>query len=81
MTTSEARVPTGGVDAPDASRSRRVWIVATAILALTTMGLGIWALSGQDPSGESTLPTLEFLQFGDPAESPYCLPYPGGESH
>jgi len=81
MTTPEARVPTGGAATPDASRSRRVWVVATAILALTTTGFGIWVLSGQDRSGESTLPTLEFLQFGDPAESPYCLPYPEGESY
>lgn len=31
------------------------------------------------PTG-STLPILEFSQFGDPADSPYCLPYSEGES-
>jgi len=81
MTMPEERVSRGGAAAPTANGSHRVWVVATAVLALTTTGLGIWAISGQDRSGESTLPTLEFLQFGDPAESPYCLPYPEGESY
>ena len=81
MTMPEARLPTGGGAAPDASRLRRVCVVATVVLAFTTTGLGIWVLSGQDRSGESTLPTLEFLRLGDGAESPYCLPYPEGESH
>jgi murein DD-endopeptidase MepM/ murein hydrolase activator NlpD len=80
MTTTEERAPKGGVVASGASRSHRVWVVATAVLALTTAGLGIWVISRQDRSGES-LPTLEFLRFGDPAESPYCLPYPEGESY
>jgi murein DD-endopeptidase MepM/ murein hydrolase activator NlpD len=81
MAMPEARLPTGGGAAPEVSRSHRVWVVATVVLALTTMGLGIWVLFGQDRSGESTLPTLEFLRFGDPADSPYCLPYPEGESY
>ena len=80
MTMTEERAPNGGVAAPSASRSHRVWVVATAVLALTTAGLGIWVIFLQDRSGES-LPTLEFLRFGDPAESPYCLPYPEGESY
>jgi murein DD-endopeptidase MepM/ murein hydrolase activator NlpD len=29
-------------------------------------------------ASESTLPVLPFSQFGDPAESHYCLPYPEG---
>ena len=81
MTTIGEQALTGGTAEPDASRSHRVWVIATAVLALTTMGLGIWVVSEQDRSGESTLPTLEFLRFGDPAESPYCLPFPEGESY
>lgn len=80
MTMTEERASKGGVVAPGASRSNRVWVVATVVLALTAVGLGIWVIARQDRSGES-LPTLEFLRFGDPAESPYCLPYPEGESY
>ena len=53
MTMTEERAPTGGVAAPSASRSHRVWVVATAVLALTTAGLGIWVIFLQDRSGES----------------------------
>jgi hypothetical protein len=28
----------------------------------------------------SDLPQLEFSQFGNPADSLYCLPYPAGET-
>lgn len=31
-------------------------------------------------SSGSDLPDLEFMQFPDPRTSPYCLPYPVGES-
>mgnify|MGYP001815158752 FL=1 len=79
MTVIEERARTDGAAAADASRSHRIWVVATAVLALATTGLGMWAISLQDRSAGSSLPTLEFLQFGDPAESPYCLPYPEGE--
>ena len=34
-----------------------------------------------DSPDESNLPKLEFLQFGDPEESLYCLPYAEGESY
>ena len=83
MTTVEQRVPRGDEAVPDAGRSHRVWVVATAllaVLALVATGLAIWALSERDRSRESSLPILPFLRFGDPAESPYSLPYPEGDS-
>ena len=55
-------------------------MVATAALAVVATVRGIWAMSDRNRSSESAWPTLEFLQFGDPAESPYCLPYPEGDS-
>ena len=52
-------------------------IVAMAVIAaLAPAGLLVACDNSPD---ESTLPNLEFLQFGDPAESPYCLPYPVDE--
>jgi len=75
----EERALRGREATSGASRSHRVWVVATVVLALAATGLGIWAMSEHRRSSGSTLPTLDFLQFGDPAESPYCLPYPEGE--
>jgi len=81
VTTFERRTPAGGEVAPKVGRSNRIWMVATAALAVVATGLGLWALSERNRSGESTLPTLEFLRFGDPEASPYCLPYSEGESY
>ena len=80
MTTVEQRVPRGDEAVPDAGRSHRIRVVATAVLAVLATGLAIWALSERDRSRESSLPILPFLRFGDPAESPYCLPYSEGDS-
>jgi hypothetical protein len=44
------------------------------VLAMIALGLGVVAVSEHNRSRGSTLPVLEFLQFGDPAESSYCLP-------
>jgi murein DD-endopeptidase MepM/ murein hydrolase activator NlpD len=71
--------PEVGVATSVAGRSNRLWVITTVVLALVATGLGIVAMSEHDRSRGSTLPSLEFLKFGDPSESPYCLPYPEGE--
>lgn len=47
------------------------WLLVLIVMAA--------ALSACDES-ESSLPRLEFSQFGDPADSAYCLPYPVGQT-
>jgi murein DD-endopeptidase MepM/ murein hydrolase activator NlpD len=80
MATIESRAPETGDAAPETRGPNRVWIVATVVLAALSVVLGLWAVSERDRADESTLPILDFLQFGDPAESPYCLPYAEGRA-
>lgn len=47
------------------------FLLVLAVLLINVFG---------ESSTESTLPDLRFSQFGDPAVSPYCLPYPEGEA-
>ena len=49
-----------------------------AVCLVTVVALGI-AACGDAETG-SRLPDLEPLQFPDPESSPYCLPYPVGET-
>jgi murein DD-endopeptidase MepM/ murein hydrolase activator NlpD len=49
-------------------------LIVCVVVAATMLGM-----SGCGGSESSALPDLEFMQFPDPAESPYCLPYPVGE--
>lgn len=44
-------------------------VVASVLLILSACG---------DDSVGTGLPDLEFMRFPDPADSPYCLPYPVG---
>ncbi len=47
--------------------------VLMAITLVGVVGCGV-------DSSESSLPDLEPMRFPDPAQSPYCLPYPTGTS-
>lgn len=58
--------------------SSRFLVRLAVIAVLAPMSL---LVACGDSSGESTLPNLESLQFGDPAESLYCLPYPDGATY
>ena len=49
-------------------------LIVCVVVVATMLGM-----SGCGDSGSSELPDLEFMQFPDPAGSPYCLPYPVGE--
>lgn len=46
------------------------------LVALVMLGAG----GCGSESSDALLPDLEFMQFPDPASSPYCLPYPIGET-
>jgi murein DD-endopeptidase MepM/ murein hydrolase activator NlpD len=50
-------------------------LVALLVISLVVVGSGCG--SG---SSDSELPDLEVMRFPDPATSPYCLPYPVGET-
>ncbi len=58
--------------------ARRV-LRRVCVVAVCALGAVLLSSCGGD-SGESALPDLEFMRFPDPATSPYCLPYPEGES-
>ncbi|MDY7100646.1 MAG: M23 family metallopeptidase [Actinomycetota bacterium] len=55
-----------------APRPRLALFVATTCAALTLASCGGGGARGS--------PVLDFMRFPDPATSPYCLPYPIGES-
>jgi len=66
-------------------RHRRRWFDAGSLTAawLAASGLvqaGCGVIPGR-PGDPQTPSCLEGVTFGDPADSPYVLPYPAGESH
>jgi murein DD-endopeptidase MepM/ murein hydrolase activator NlpD len=54
--------------------------VALLLVALVVVESGCGSGSSDSGLPDSTLPDLEFMRFPDPATSPYCLPYPIGET-
>ena len=51
-------------------------VLSTCLVAVLALGIGACG----DEGSASRLPDLEPLRFPDPASSPYCLPYPIGET-
>ncbi len=50
------------------------------VVALLTIALVVVVSGCGSGSSDSSLPDLEPMRFPDPATSPYCLPYPIGET-